>query len=149
MSSEELENKKPTVKDEWMIRQCARYDEEYSECTSFKVRFHQLFIFGKTLDCSQWKKDSVNCYKWVDDKDVRAANELVASEVERRKQRLLPHYQNNVWTKRKEPPENWNCPLPDHLREEYEGSYLDIKSKEMKGEIPASFDPTLKHCTIL
>lgn len=76
-------------------------------------------------------------------------NELVESEKKRRKDRIISHYNNNVWTKRKEPPENWNAPLPEYLQKEYEGSYLYLKSKEMKGEIPPSFDPNVKFCTIL
>lgn len=75
--------------------------------------------------------------------------ELIASENKRRMQRLLPHYKNDVWTKRKEPPENWNCPLPEHLCEEYKGSYLEIKSKEMNEKIPATFDRSIGYCTIL
>ncbi|XP_028129903.1 UPF0545 protein C22orf39 homolog [Diabrotica virgifera virgifera] len=138
----------PKVENDWMIRKCFIYDEEYSDCTSLKARFNQYFIFGKSIDCSQWKRDSINCYKWENDKDVNAANELVKSEKQKRKERLLPHYKNDVWTKRTSPPENWNCPLPDYITKEYENSYLNIKSKEMKGEIPPSFDMDFK-CSIM
>lgn len=55
------------------MRRCFMYDDEYSDCTSIKARLNQLFIFGKTLDCSQWKRDSVNCYKWTDEHDCDAA----------------------------------------------------------------------------
>ncbi|XP_066146253.1 synaptic plasticity regulator PANTS [Euwallacea fornicatus] len=140
----------PKVKDDWMIRDCLVYDEEYRDCTSIKARFNQLFIFGKTLDCSQWKQASLNCYKWVDNKDVKAANDLVESEKQRRKERLLANYRNDVWTKRTLPPENWNAPLPEYLQKEYENSYLDFKSKELRGEIPVTFDPHISSfCTIL
>ncbi|KAG5871997.1 hypothetical protein JTB14_030839 [Gonioctena quinquepunctata] len=136
-------------KDEWMIRRCSVYDEEYSDCTSFKARFNQYFIFGKTLDCSQWKKDSINCYKWTEKQDVKAASELIQAEKTRRKERLLPHYANDVWEKRKAPPEDWNKPLPEYLQKEYEYTYLNVKSKEMKGEIPPSLDVNFKLCTIM
>ncbi|KAJ8940631.1 hypothetical protein NQ318_020688 [Aromia moschata] len=139
----------PNIKDGWMIRRCTVYDDEYSECTSIKGRFNQYFIFGKSLDCSQWKKDSLNCYKWVEENDVNAGKELVASEKARREQRLLPHYKNDVWEKRESPPEDWNKPLPEHMLKEYENTYLNIKSKELRGEIPPSFDPSIKNCTIL
>ncbi|XP_023030129.1 synaptic plasticity regulator PANTS [Leptinotarsa decemlineata] len=137
------------VEDEWMIRRCAVYDDEYSDCTSFKARFNQYFIFGKTLDCTQWKKDSINCYKWKDNQDLKAANELIESEKNRRKERLLPHYMNDVWEKRKAPPEDWNKPLPEYLQKEYEYTYLNVKSKEMKGEIPPSFDMNVPYCTVM
>lgn len=73
------------------------------------------------------------------------------SEKQRRRQRLLPHYQNDIWKRRKEPPQDWNKPLPKSMQEAYETTYLNIKSKEIKGEIPETFDmkvPSLK-CTIL
>ncbi|KAJ8966451.1 hypothetical protein NQ317_003197 [Molorchus minor] len=62
---------------------------------------------------------------------------------------MLAHYQNDIWEKRKSPPEDWNKPLPEYLQKEYENSYLNVKSKELRGEIPSSFDPTFKFCTIL
>lgn len=55
--------------------------------------------------------------------------------------RLKPHYSNDVWTRRKSPPENWNSPLPEHIQKEYEASYLNVKSKEMRGEISPQIDP--------
>ncbi|KAJ8967112.1 hypothetical protein NQ314_003085 [Rhamnusium bicolor] len=137
------------IEDEWMIRRCTVYDEEYRDCTSVKARFNQYFIHGKTIDCGQWKKDSVNCYKWSESKNINAAKELVQSEKLRRKERLLPHYTNNIWKKRKSPPEDWNKPLPEYLQKEYEHTYLNIKSKEMKGEIPPSFDVNLGFCSIM
>lgn len=50
---------------------------------------------------------------------------------------MADHYGNNVWKKRDAPPEDWAKPLPETLLKEYENSYLDVKSKEMKG-IPIS-----------
>jgi len=48
------------------------YKEEYSECTSIKGRFHQYFIFGKSVDCSQWKRDFENCVRWRDNHNSNA-----------------------------------------------------------------------------
>ncbi|CAH1976351.1 unnamed protein product [Acanthoscelides obtectus] len=138
------------IKDQWMIRPCRVYDAEYSDCTSFAARFNQYFIYGKTLDCSQWKKDSISCHKWIDNEDAEAARELVHSEKVRRRNRLLPHVQNDVWQKRKEAPADWNKPLPEHMQKEYENTYLNVKSKELKGEVPPSIDlPYTGGCTIL
>ncbi|CAG9865239.1 unnamed protein product [Phyllotreta striolata] len=145
--SNETENK-TKIQDEWLIRRCFIYDEEYKDCTSFRARFHQYFIHGKTVDCSQWKRDSINCYKYMESQDESAANELVQSEKNRRRERLMSHYSNDVWKKRKSPPENWNEPLPDYISKDYENSYLSVKSKEMKGELPASFDINYR-CNIL
>ncbi|XP_031349973.1 uncharacterized protein LOC116175807 isoform X3 [Photinus pyralis] len=49
-------------------------------------------------------------------------------------QRLRDHYGNDVWTKRRSPPKDWNKPLPEYLLKEYENTYLNLKAKEMKGE---------------
>lgn len=65
---------------------------------------------------------------------------MVQSEKNRRRERLLPHYANNIWKKREKPPEDWHKPLPEYMQKEYENSYLNVKAKEMRGEIPPSFD---------
>ncbi|KAJ8918878.1 hypothetical protein NQ315_011170 [Exocentrus adspersus] len=145
---EEVDNSRK-VQGDWMIRRCTVYDEEYKDCTSMKARFNQYFIFGETLDCSQWKKDSINCYKWIENGDVKAAEELIDSEKRRRRERLLPHYQNDTWQKRKAPPEDWNKPLPEYLQKEYEHTYLNVKSRELRGEIAPSFDANVRFCNIL
>lgn len=45
----------------WLVRPCSWYKDEYKECSSFHGKLHQYFIYGKTLDCSQWQKDYDNC----------------------------------------------------------------------------------------
>jgi hypothetical protein len=37
---------------------------------------------------------------------------------------LTAHYTNNVWDRRDVPPDDWNQPLPDHLSDAAEDSYL-------------------------
>lgn len=64
------------MNDDLQIRDCEIYKDEYKECTSFRARFHQYFIYGETLDCNQWKKDYNNCCKWTEDGDVKAAVSL-------------------------------------------------------------------------
>ncbi|XP_019866420.1 UPF0545 protein C22orf39 homolog [Aethina tumida] len=139
------------LKDEWMIRKCSVYEDEYQDCVSIKARFNQYFIFGEAQDCSQWKIDANNCNKYLEKNDLKAGQEVIDSEKRRRLQRLVPHYQNDVWENRKTPPEDWNKPLPEHLQKEYEFTYLNLKSKEMKGEIPPTFDPPFNgfSCTIM
>ncbi|GBP02583.1 UPF0545 protein C22orf39 homolog, partial [Eumeta japonica] len=118
--------------DEWMIRQCSLYKDEYNECTSIKGRFHQYFIYGETLDCNQWKKDYNNCCKWVEERDLRAAETLIESEKARRYLRLQNHYRNDIWKKRDSPPSDWDKPLPDWITKRDENTYLALKAKELK-----------------
>ncbi|CAH2990536.1 unnamed protein product [Chilo suppressalis] len=120
------------LEDQWMIRDCEIYKDEYKECTSFKGRFHQYFIYGHTIDCIQWKKDNDNCCKWVDNKDTKAAKSLIESEKKRRMERLQAHFRNDTWKKRKSPPTDWDKPLPEWMSKRYENTYLEMKAKEMK-----------------
>lgn len=89
---------------------------------------------GDTLDCASWEHDFENCVKFEEEKDEDAAKKVIESEKERRKERMKGHYGNDVWKKRSQPPEDWNKPLPEHISKNYEDSYLNVKSKEMKGE---------------
>ncbi|XP_072761850.1 synaptic plasticity regulator PANTS [Anoplolepis gracilipes] len=126
------EEEKVNHEDRWMVRPCMIYKAEYDDCSSIRARFNQYFIFGETLDCSQWKADYVNCYEWEKNKSEKAYEQLIASEKQRRKERLRAHYENDVWEKRQRPPENWNAPLPEWMRKEFENSYLHIRNQEMK-----------------
>lgn len=63
-------------------------------------------------------------------------------------QRLKAHYLNDTWKKRNSPPEDWAKPLPEYIQKEYEATYLNIKSKEMKGEtLPGNLEQS--YCTIM
>lgn len=76
-----------------------------------------------------------------------AQNELIESEKRRRLERLLPHVQNDVWERRERPPEDWNAPLPEWMQKQFENTYLQIRSEEMKrGEKTSMLD---SKCTIL
>ncbi|XP_018318817.1 UPF0545 protein C22orf39 homolog isoform X2 [Agrilus planipennis] len=135
---ENEKNNETNLDREWMIRDCDIYSDEYSDCTSIKARFHQYFVFGTTLDCSQWKRDCDNCWKW---------KELIKSECNRHLERLRNHYANDVWEKRSSPPEDWEKPLPEHMIQEYEHSFLHLKAKEMRGDIPS--ESVSKYCSIM
>jgi hypothetical protein len=56
----------------FQVRPCHMYKEEYSDCTSIKARFHQYFVFGKTIDCSQWERDFSSCVKWRSEQNANA-----------------------------------------------------------------------------
>lgn len=51
-------------------------------------------------------------------------DQLIASEKQRRLQRLRPHFTNDVWTRRDKPPDNWASPLPKWMQDEHEKSFL-------------------------
>lgn len=127
----------------WMVRPCEMYKEEYSECTSIKARFHQYFIFGKSVDCSQWKRDFENCVLWRDNHNSNALKEVIQSEEDRRLKRLEGHYKNDVWPKRSEPPADWNKPLPERLIKEYENTYLYHRAKEATENKPEDLHRTM------
>ncbi|XP_015435510.1 PREDICTED: UPF0545 protein C22orf39 homolog [Dufourea novaeangliae] len=117
---------------DWMIRPCEIYNEEYKDCRSIRARFHQYFVFGHRIDCTQWKTDYHNCYLWEKYKSEKAYTNLIDGEKKRRMERLRPHFQNNVWQKRDKPPENWNGQLPDWLQTKMENTFLSIASDELK-----------------
>ncbi|CAO1357294.1 unnamed protein product [Diamesa hyperborea] len=116
----------------WSVRPCQLYKEEYNDCCSIKARFQQYFVQGDSADCTPWENDYRNCVKF-EDGDLQAGKQVIDSETKRRRDRMRPHYQNNVWTKREAPPADWSKELPEYLQKEYENSFLSIKAKEMKG----------------
>ncbi|EDS30746.1 conserved hypothetical protein [Culex quinquefasciatus] len=120
----------------WSIRPCYLYNEEFDDCTSIKARFHQYFIHGSSVDCTQWKRDFDNCVRFEKNPhDTKSALELIESERSRRTERMRAHYGNDVWKKRDRVPEGWAKPLPEHLQKEYESSYLELKARELRGEV--------------
>ncbi|XP_063700862.1 synaptic plasticity regulator PANTS [Culicoides brevitarsis] len=133
----------------WQIRPCDVYYEEYKDCKSIKARFQQYFVHGEPTDCMPWRRDYDNCTKFLKSKDLKAARALIESEKERRRERFKGHYANDVWTRRDKPPENWSAPLPEAISKDYEKSYLYMKSREMKGEIPPSSDIDGTLCVIM
>ncbi|XP_076245456.1 uncharacterized protein LOC143185989, partial [Calliopsis andreniformis] len=143
------EQSDPLLEYEWMLRPCEVYKEEYDDCKSIRARFHQYFIFGKTIDCMQWKTDYHNCYLWDKYKSKKALEALINSEKKRRLERLQAHCRNNVWEKRDAPPENWNAPLPKWLEDKYEHSYLKYMRDEMKSTETGNSDKTKSSCTIM
>ncbi|KAK2193540.1 hypothetical protein NP493_10g04024 [Ridgeia piscesae] len=101
--------------DVWMIRPCEVYHDEYKECKSWKGRFHQYYIHGKTLDCDTWKRDLKNCLEYRYTASQQAAEQLLQSEQTRREARLSKARANDVWEYRTSPPETWSAPLPEYL----------------------------------
>ncbi|XP_066594555.1 synaptic plasticity regulator PANTS isoform X2 [Prorops nasuta] len=129
------------------IRPCHVYQDELKECKSIRGRFHQLFIFGETLDCSQWENDYQNCQIWGKEHSEAAYKSLVNSQQKRIDERFQAHFRNNIWERRATPPENWNQPLPDYLNERVNSSSLVAYYDELQQQ---KTGPSKKEsCTIL
>lgn len=116
----------------WKIRPCEIYKKELKECTRFKGRFYQYFVDGELKDCNEWQRDLVDCKKWTDSNDYKAAESLILSEEARIKKRFVAHYKNNIWEHRDSPPEDWAKPLPEWMQKEQENSYLYHQSQALK-----------------
>lgn len=116
------------------LRDCSVYRGEFKECKSIRGRFNQYFIYGESLDCSQWKEDFNNCQKWNWFSNKEAAASVIESELKRQAARLKPHYDNDIWTKREHPPEDWSKPLPAFMEERNKNTFLEIRNNELKKE---------------
>lgn len=120
-----------------------------------KGRFHQYFIHGESIDCLPWKRDYDSCVRFErNPSDLQAAQEIIASEEQRRTDRLRAHYQNTVWTRRKAPPSDWKKPLPEWLQEKNRNTYLEVKANEMleaerKGKPGLGFSEERTLCVIM
>ena len=111
-----------------LIRPCERYYDEYEQCKTFKSRRQQLFVHGQYFDCEPWNQDHENCAKWMWHGDEEAARAIIEHEKGRLDERFVPHFRNEVWSKREKPPEDWNKPLPEFERIT-ENTYLDSIKK--------------------
>ncbi|XP_003702554.1 synaptic plasticity regulator PANTS [Megachile rotundata] len=138
-------------KDQWMIRPCSFYKSEYNDCSCMQARFHQYFVYGEYLDCTQWKIDYDNCYAWEKYKSKEAYDELIKSEKQHRVERLQGHYNNDVWERREGRPENWNCPLPDWLQERAKTSYLTVAKEKLQNELEKKKEYNIKatYCILM
>ncbi|XP_035213603.1 UPF0545 protein C22orf39 homolog isoform X2 [Stegodyphus dumicola] len=60
------------VYEEIKVRPCEWYKEEFKDCRSIRARMHQYFVYGESIDCSQWKTDYQNCMLFRNKKDIKA-----------------------------------------------------------------------------
>jgi hypothetical protein len=124
--------------------------EEAAECRSVRGRFQQYFVNGDILDCSSWNHDLNDCINFEEKNDYRAGKRVIDNENIRRKERMKAHFGNDTWTRRKNPPEDWNKPLPEYITKNYENSFLEMKTKESKSDPDKAVDlkePT--YCTLM
>lgn len=116
----------------FQVRPCDEYKIEYKECKGIRSRFQQYFVYGTLTDCIPWIDDYNSCVKWEEEQDVKALKRLVVSETLRRINRFKPHEENDVWEKRKTPPENWCSEPPEWFQQQNANSYLAMKRDEEK-----------------
>lgn len=95
-------------------------------CTSIRGRFHQYFIFGENLDCTEFKENWKDCESCNESLDYKACCRVIDRENIRKKKRIETHQANDVWEKRSEPPLNWNSELPDWAKEQQKDSFLEV-----------------------
>ncbi|KAL8577545.1 hypothetical protein ACOMHN_023518 [Nucella lapillus] len=101
--------------DIWMLRPCEIYLEEYSDCASYKGRFHQYYTQGSYADCERWQQNYKKCLQFRNTGDISAAESILSSEAERRTTRLAGARGNDVWEYRHAPPTDWSSPLAGRL----------------------------------
>lgn len=128
------------------------YKGEYKECKRIKGRFNQYFVFGEFQDCQDWADTYNNCQKYSWGKNKDAAIDVIKSELERREKRLKPYRENDIWTKRDGPPEDWSKPLPEFMIERNRNSYLEYMGKEsgiISSENLANISKQPKFCGLM
>ena len=126
-------NKEDLPENAWKVRPCESYKDEYKDCKSLRARFHQYFVHGETVDCSQWKKDYENCQLFRHKRNVKSLEDVIQSENERYQKRKNFAIENNVWEYRIKPPENWNSEMPEWMVERKKNSLL-IETQNLLNE---------------
>merc|ERR1712168_25502 len=101
----------------WMIKPCEEYLEEYNNCTSWKSKQYQKYLYGEIQEatCSQWKTDYNLCLNYRNFKAILAAKTLIEHEKSKRNLRLNSIKSNDVWKYRTVPPPDWLKDLPKNL----------------------------------
>lgn len=129
-----------------MMRPCEIYLEEYTDCASYKGRFHQYYTQGSYADCERWKQDYKHCLQFRNTKDTSAAESVINSETERRNARLEGARGNDVWEYRQSPPAEWNAPMTKWTQER-EDSVL-AKAQAHKDRTGTLSPPDSSKCVI-
>lgn len=125
-----------TIPKSWMLRECEAYKDEYKGCSSIKGKMYMYYIDGKITRCDEWKQNVADCKLWMNNTDENAAKRIIDREEKRIFERLKGHYNNDVWETRTEaerPPAEWNKPLPEHLADAAEDSYLKQYKESLEG----------------
>merc|ERR1712227_269692 len=102
----------------WLVRSAQSYLTEFKTCSSFRGRFNEKYVYGKvqTERCKKWEQDYKSALHYEKTGDVLAAESIINNELERRKARIEASTANDIWEYRSEPPDGWNDPLPDVIK---------------------------------
>ena len=149
-----------TIPKSWMLRECSVYKDEYKGCSGILGKLHSYYVTGKTNQCDNWKQNYEDCKLWVSNTDHEAAKRIIEREEKRIFDRLKGHYENDVWESRRpseRPPEDWNKPLPEHLADLADESYLKLYKENLeKGNVEGNttmqlraLSSTMGSCNIL
>ena len=140
-----------TIPNSWMLRECSVYKDEYKGCSGIKGKLHSYYVTGKVDQCEDWKQNYADCKLWVDKSDTEAAKRIIDREHKRIYERLKGHCENDVWETRspaERPPEDWNKPLPEHLADMADDSYLkQYKENLEKGNTEPTTNMQLRALT--
>jgi len=107
-----------------LVRPCERYKQIFSACRSLRGRLHQYYVYGELFDCSNLKENYSNCKKFRATQDVEFLKSIVEWEKNLIETRLAASLNNPVWKLRDSPPEDFDGPLPEFIRQRQKGSFL-------------------------
>lgn len=105
---------------------CDHFEHEFKDCSNLKGKLLQYYRGEKPeYECKFYQNLFVDCLKYErePEKNLDSLIRLRNYEnglVKKRKDSLL---KNDVWKLRKEPPSDWNAPLPDWAEENLKESY--------------------------
>lgn len=97
------------------VRPCERYKELYKSCSGWEGRLRQYYIYGETLDCSEYINNYKICMQYRKTKDLKLLDPIIDWELNLVQLRLKTVEQNKAWEFRDTPPTDFNAPLPDHI----------------------------------
>lgn len=105
---------------------CDHYDFEFKQCSTLKGKFLQYYRGDKPEhECKFYQDLFVDCLKYQRDpsKNLDSLLRLKNYEHELVKKRNDSKEKNDVWKPRKEPPTDWNAPLPDWAEDNLKDSF--------------------------
>ncbi|CAF0838259.1 unnamed protein product [Brachionus calyciflorus] len=115
---------------------CDHYEYEFKQCSTFKGLFLSYYRGDKPEhECKFYQDMFVDCHKYQRDPEKHFESLIRLKNYEQQlvNKRVESIIKNDVWLLRKEPPSDWNAPLPDwalnNLKETY---WYKSRNKETK-----------------
>ena len=120
------DQKEKKLTTEFNLLPCDHYEYEFKQCSSFKGKFLQYYRGEKPeYECRFYQDLFVDCLKYErePEKNLDSLIRLRNYENELVNKRKDSTLKNDVWKFRKEPPSDWNAPLPDWAEENIKDSF--------------------------